>query len=166
MGAESSEERAAGEEEEWEEEVAGEREERGRERSPVKKPKKGKRKIRDSVEREVMDSRKAKTKDPSKVKRAKSSGTLAGLPADLRGPDTEWWYAFLTKDAELHKESGIHLPNLALSISPKPRPFLIAAFRFGGGQPCSCWMDEILYTFLSVTPKYTPNFFPCLPIDL
>jgi hypothetical protein len=75
-------------------------------------PKKGKRKIRDSGEREITDSRKAKTKDPSKVKRAKSNGSLAALPADLRGPDTEWWYAFLTKHAELHKdaESGMYTP--------------------------------------------------------
>ena len=113
MSAEGSAERAAGREQEWEEEADGEWEERGREMAPVKKPKKGKRKIRDSGEREFIDSRKAKTKDPSKVKRAKSSGTLAALPADLRAPDTEWWYIFLNKHAELHKdsESGIHLPN-------------------------------------------------------
>jgi hypothetical protein len=135
MGGEGSEENAAGEELEWEDEVevVGEREERNREMALVNKPKKGKRKIRDSGEREITDSRKAKTKDPSKVKRAKSNGSLAALPADLRGPDTEWWYAFLTKHAELHKdaESGIHLPNqdLALSISPKPRPFPICCTR-------------------------------------
>lgn len=114
MGGEGSEENAAGEELEWEDEVevVGEREERDREMALVNKPKKGKRKIRDSGEREITDSRKAKTKDPSKVKRAKSNGSLAALPADLRGPDTEWWYAFLTKHAELHKdaESGGSVP--------------------------------------------------------
>jgi hypothetical protein len=124
MDAEGSEEKSDGEEqgweEEWEETVAGE-EERDREMSPVKKPKKGKRKNRDSGERESMDSRKGKTKDPSKVKRAKSSGPLAAVPPDLRGPDTEWWYAFLSKHAELHEgtESGMHLPNPRAFNLPK-----------------------------------------------
>ncbi|KAM0839669.1 hypothetical protein ACQ4PT_060164 [Festuca glaucescens] len=64
----------------------------GRAMATGKKPKKGKRKIR--------GSKKAKTKGPSKVKRAKSRGRLAALPADRRGPDMEWWDAFLSKQDE------------------------------------------------------------------
>jgi hypothetical protein len=116
-----------------------------------KKPKKGKRKIR--------GSKKAKTKGPSKVKRGKSRGTLVARRADLRGPDTEWWDAFLSKQ----RESGIHLPNPRLSSPQNPDcSFLLCCFiRQANRQPISsifvcvcilcpdlgwatffCWMDE------------------------
>ncbi|CAM0958235.1 unnamed protein product [Alopecurus aequalis] len=102
MAAQGSEERATGQEQEGAQGVDGEMEERSPETAPAMKPQKRKRKIRESGE-------KAKTKDSSTVKRAKSS-TLA-TPADLRGPDTEWWHAFLAKHAELHKDAGGSVPS-------------------------------------------------------
>ncbi|KAM3385832.1 hypothetical protein ACQJBY_009505 [Aegilops geniculata] len=104
MGSQGSEEKATGQEQEGLE-GGGRIEERSQKMAPVKKPKKAKRKISDSGETKIDDSSEAKTKDASKVKRTKSGGSLALLPADLRGPDTEWWYVFLSKHAELHKEA-------------------------------------------------------------
>lgn len=118
MGVQGSEEKATGQEQEGLEGGGG----RGQKMAPVKKPKKAKRKVSDSGDTKINDSSEPKTKDASKVKRAKPGGSLAMVPADLRGPDTDWWYVFISKDEELHQgaESGRHLPNPRTCISRKP----------------------------------------------
>ncbi|TVU41737.1 hypothetical protein EJB05_15282 [Eragrostis curvula] len=58
---------------------------------PIKKSKKGKR----------------KGKESGKLKASKSRSAPPPLPPELRGLDTEWWYAFLNK----HAESGQSAPS-------------------------------------------------------
>ncbi|XP_003557512.2 protein ANTAGONIST OF LIKE HETEROCHROMATIN PROTEIN 1-like [Brachypodium distachyon] len=92
----SSDEKApGGEQEEEREEESG-----GGATATEEKTKKGKRKIMES----------SKPKDSGKVKRAKTGGAVAALESDLRGPDTEWWYAFLSKHKERQAKSGVTAP--------------------------------------------------------
>ncbi|XP_003561367.2 protein ANTAGONIST OF LIKE HETEROCHROMATIN PROTEIN 1-like isoform X2 [Brachypodium distachyon] len=81
-----------GEQEEEREEESG-----GGATATEEKTKKGKRKV-------MVCS---KPEDSGKVKRAKPGGAVAALEPDLRGPDTEWWYAFLSKHKERQAKSGL-----------------------------------------------------------
>jgi hypothetical protein len=67
---------------------------------PMKKSKKGKR----------------KGKESGKLKASKSRGAPPPLPPELRGLDTEWWYAFLHKHAESGKRRS-KPPDSSLSVS-------------------------------------------------
>lgn len=80
--------------------------------APVNKSKKGKHQIKDSDNPKTMESSKSKAKDSGKFKGAKPGCAVAAHQPDLRDPDMEWWYAFLSKQKERQADSdymGDHL---------------------------------------------------------
>ncbi|XP_024313172.1 protein ANTAGONIST OF LIKE HETEROCHROMATIN PROTEIN 1-like isoform X3 [Brachypodium distachyon] len=73
--------------------------------APVNKSKKGKHQIKDSDNPKTMESSKSKAKDSGKFKGAKPGCAVAAHQPDLRDPDMEWWYAFLSKQKERQADS-------------------------------------------------------------
>ncbi|XP_024313170.1 protein ANTAGONIST OF LIKE HETEROCHROMATIN PROTEIN 1-like isoform X1 [Brachypodium distachyon] len=78
--------------------------------APVNKSKKGKHQIKDSDNPKTMESSKSKAKDSGKFKGAKPGCAVAAHQPDLRDPDMEWWYAFLSKQKERQADSVVTAP--------------------------------------------------------